>query len=124
MHLEGGCSLHIIFLEINFFIFYLFYQGACISPPPWEHPLQCPRQGGDGGDHHHCHAHDDHHHGHNYRLLQVAEKKTLATLAKLLEVSASEVLQKQTSNNNDDDDSVAQKHEEQMVKTPTRWRRA
>ena len=31
--------------------------GACLSPPPWEHPLQCSRQGGDGGDYH-CHAQD------------------------------------------------------------------
>ena len=48
----------------------------------------------------HCHAHDNDHHCHDlfdlHHSLQVSEKATLKTLAKLLEVPASEVLQKQT----------------------------
>ena len=61
MHLEGGSSLQPsdqIHFHISFSSFY--HQGACLGPPPWEHPLQCPRQGGDGGDHYHDDDHNEH----------------------------------------------------------------
>ena len=40
------------------------FQGARLSPPSWQHPLQCTRQGGDRGDHYHSHAHDYDNHDH------------------------------------------------------------
>ena len=67
MHLEGRFFNKFIKKQnrLNCSVCQSFlYQGARLSPPSWQHPLQCTRQGGDRGDHYHSHAHDYDNHDH------------------------------------------------------------